>query len=179
MSGHASSTGLALCSKAGALPSTLHPTCTAQLPSPHLVGTTWTIYYAEPPVAWQQQHRKASSAQMQHERHPVPRWIVVGGHWWHQCHHRSLRTPPKARQRSLWQCSRSAGIRLPPTTAAGDANLTAPGFALNWPPARRKPSFIRTLVDRMEKWLMPTLSLPCACFRSCWRRVAPLQATNL
>ena len=108
--------------------------------------------YAERATDWRGNNNIAQSIfeQMAHERHPVPRWIVVGAGTGgtsatigrYVRYQRHATQPVRGRPRGL-------GVRGL-LTASGDATLTSRGSRIEGIGRPRvEPSFIPTLVDRL------------------------------
>ena len=109
--------------------------------------------YAERATDWRGNNNIAESmfTQMQRERHPVPRWIVVGAGTGGTSATigRYLRYQRHATQVCV---ADPAGSVFGAYHRTGDATLTAPGSRIEGIGRPRvEPSFIRTLVDRMEE----------------------------
>ena len=109
--------------------------------------------YAERATDWRGNNNIAQSifTQMQHERHPVPRWIVVGA---------GPRGPSATIGRYVRYQKHASSLCVADPQGSvfaayhrtGDANLTAPGSRIEGIGRPRvEASFIRTLVDRMEE----------------------------
>ncbi|WP_313082666.1 PLP-dependent cysteine synthase family protein [Pulveribacter sp.] len=109
--------------------------------------------YAERATDWRGNNNIAESmfTQMQRERHPVPRWIVVGAG--------TGGTSATIGRYVRFQMHESrlcvadpAGSVFAAYHRTGDAQLTAPGSRIEGIGRPRvEPSFIRELVDRMEE----------------------------
>lgn len=109
--------------------------------------------YAERATDWRGNNNIAESmfTQMERERHPVPRWIVVGAGTGGTSATigRYLRYQRHATQVCV---ADPAGSVFGAYHRTGDATLTAPGSRIEGIGRPRvEPSFIRTLVDRMEE----------------------------
>ncbi|WP_295857597.1 PLP-dependent cysteine synthase family protein [uncultured Xylophilus sp.] len=109
--------------------------------------------YAERATDWRGNNNIAESmfVQMQRERHPIPRWIVVGAGTGGTSATigRYLRYQRHAAQVCV---ADPAGSVFAAYHRTGDATLTAPGSRIEGIGRPRvEPSFVRTLVDRMEE----------------------------
>jgi cysteine synthase A len=137
--------------------------------------------YAERATDWRGNNNIAESmfVQMQRERHPVPRWIVVGagtggtsatiGRYVHYQRHATrlcVADPAGSVFADYWR--------------SGDITLTAPGSHIEGIGRPRvEPSFIRHLIDRMEA-VTDVESIACMreLSRLLGRRVGPSTGTN-
>jgi cysteine synthase A len=109
--------------------------------------------YAERATDWRGNNNIAESMflQMQRERHPVPRWIVVGAGTGGTSATigRYIRFQRHATQVCV---ADPAGSVFAAYWRTGDGTLTAPGSRIEGIGRPRvEPSFVRTLVDRMEE----------------------------
>ena len=137
--------------------------------------------YAERATDWRGNNNIAESmfTQMQRERHPIPRWIVVGAGTGGTSATigRYVRFQMHATQLCV---ADPAGSVFSAYHRTGDATLTAPGSRIEGIGRPRvEASFVRTLVDRMEEVAdqdsvaaMRALSLLVG------RRVGPSTGTN-
>ena len=137
--------------------------------------------YAERATDWRGNNNIAESmfTQMQRERHPIPRWIVVGAGTGGTSATigRYVRFQMHATQLCV---ADPAGSVFSQYHRTGDATLTAPGSRIEGIGRPRvEASFVRTLVDRMEEVAdadsiaaMRALSLLLG------RRVGPSTGTN-
>ncbi len=138
--------------------------------------------YAERATDWRGNNNIAHSMfeQMARERHPVPRWIVVGAGTGGTSatigrHLRYLRHPTRL-------CvADPAGSVFGAYHRSGDATLTTPGSRIEGIGRPRvEPSFIPTLVDRMfEVPDADSLAAMHALTQLLGRRVGPSTGTNL
>ena len=137
--------------------------------------------YAERATDWRGNNNIAESmfAQMRRERHPVPRWIVVGAGT-------GGTSATIGRYVRFQQYASSLCVADPQGSVfaayhrSGDASLTAAGSRIEGIGRPRvEPSFIRTLVDRMEE-VADTESLAAMRLLSerLGRRVGPSTGTN-
>ena len=137
--------------------------------------------YAERATDWRGNNNIAESmfTQMQRERHPVPRWIVVGAGTGGTSATigRSVRYQRHATQICV---ADPAGSVFAAYHRTGDATLTAPGSRIEGIGRPRvEPSFIRTLVDRMEEVQDPdSIAAMRALSALLGRRVGPSTGTN-
>ncbi|SFD37617.1 PLP-dependent cysteine synthase family protein [Paracidovorax konjaci] len=137
--------------------------------------------YAERATDWRGNNNIAESMylQMQRERHPVPRWIVVGAGTGGTSATvgRYIRYQQHATQICV---ADPAGSVFSAYHRTGNAALTAPGSRIEGIGRPRvEPSFIRTLVDRMEE-VADTESVAAMQVLSqlLGRRVGPSTGTN-
>lgn len=137
--------------------------------------------YAERATDWRGNNNIAESmfTQMRRERHPVPRWIVVGAGTGGTSATigRYVRYQRHATQLCV---ADPAGSVFAAYHRTGDAALTAPGSRIEGIGRPRvEPSFIRTLVDRMEE-VADTDSVAAmrALSALLGRRVGPSTGTN-
>ncbi|PWW48819.1 PLP-dependent cysteine synthase family protein [Melaminivora alkalimesophila] len=109
--------------------------------------------YAERATDWRGNNNIAESmfTQMQRERHPIPRWIVVGAGTGGTS--ATIGRYVRFQMYDTQLCvADPAGSVFGPYHRTGDATLTAPGSRIEGIGRPRvEPSFIRTLVDRMEE----------------------------
>ncbi|PZU39849.1 MAG: cysteine synthase [Acidovorax sp.] len=109
--------------------------------------------YAERATDWRGNNNIAESmfTQMQRERHPVPRWIVVGAGTGGTS--ATIGRYVRYQRHATQVCvADPAGSVFGAYHRTGDATLTAPGSRIEGIGRPRvEPSFIRTLVDRMEE----------------------------
>ncbi|WP_312791603.1 PLP-dependent cysteine synthase family protein [Diaphorobacter nitroreducens] len=109
--------------------------------------------YAERATDWRGNNNIAESmfTQMQRERHPVPRWIVVGAGTGGTS--ATIGRYVRYQRHATQVCvADPAGSVFSAYHRTGDATLTAPGSRIEGIGRPRvEPSFIRTLVDRMEE----------------------------
>ena len=137
--------------------------------------------YAERATDWRGNNNIAESmfAQMRRERHPVPRWIVVGAGT-------GGTSATIGRYVRFQQYASSLCVADPQGSVfaayhrSGDASLTAAGSRIEGIGRPRvEPSFIRTLVDRMEE-VADAESLAAMRLLSelLGRRVGPSTGTN-
>jgi cysteine synthase A len=107
--------------------------------------------YAERATDWRGNNNIAESmfTQMQRERHPVPRWIVVGAGTGGTS--ATIGRYVRYQRHATQVCvADPAGSVFSAYHRTGDATLTAPGSRIEGIGRPRvEPSFIRTLVDRM------------------------------
>ncbi|MBO9677818.1 MAG: PLP-dependent cysteine synthase family protein [Acidovorax sp.] len=137
--------------------------------------------YAERATDWRGNNNIAESmfTQMQRERHPVPRWIVVGAGTGGTS--ATIGRYVRFQRHATRVCvADPAGSVFSHYHRTGDATLTAPGSRIEGIGRPRvEPSFVRTLVDRMEE-VDDTHSI--AAMRSLsellGRRVGPSTGTN-
>ncbi|MBL8370252.1 MAG: PLP-dependent cysteine synthase family protein [Burkholderiaceae bacterium] len=137
--------------------------------------------YAERATDWRGSNNIAESlfSQMSRERHPVPRWIVVGAGTGGTSATigRYLRYQRHATQLCV---ADPEGSVFAAYHASGDASLTAPGSRIEGIGRPRvEPSFIRTVVDRLVP-VSDGLSLAAmrVLSRRLGRRVGPSTGTN-
>ena len=109
--------------------------------------------YAERATDWRGNNNIAESmfTQMQRERHPVPRWIVVGAGTGGTS--ATIGRYVRYQRHATQVCvADPAGSVFSAYHRTGDATLTAPGSRIEGIGRPRvEPSFLRTLVDRMEE----------------------------
>ncbi|WP_313562699.1 PLP-dependent cysteine synthase family protein [Diaphorobacter nitroreducens] len=109
--------------------------------------------YAERATDWRGNNNIAESmfTQMERERHPVPRWIVVGAGTGGTS--ATIGRYVRYQRHATQVCvADPAGSVFSAYHRTGDATLTAPGSRIEGIGRPRvEPSFIRTLVDRMEE----------------------------
>ncbi|QJY33902.1 PLP-dependent cysteine synthase family protein [Diaphorobacter sp. JS3050] len=109
--------------------------------------------YAERATDWRGNNNIAESmfTQMQRERHPVPRWIVVGAGTGGTS--ATIGRYVRYQRHATQVCvADPAGSVFGAYHRTGDATLTAPGSRIEGIGRPRvEPSFLRTLVDRMEE----------------------------
>ena len=109
--------------------------------------------YAERATDWRGNNNIAESmfTQMQRERHPVPRWIVVGAGTGGTS--ATIGRYVRYQRHATQVCvADPAGSVFSAYHRTGDATLTAPGSRIEGIGRPRvEPSFIRTLVDRLEE----------------------------
>jgi cysteine synthase A len=109
--------------------------------------------YAERATDWRGNNNIAESmfTQMRRERHPVPRWIVVGAGTGGTS--ATIGRYVRYQQHATQVCvADPAGSVFAAYHRTGDAALTAPGSRIEGIGRPRvEPSFVRTLVDRMEE----------------------------
>ncbi|WP_312567402.1 PLP-dependent cysteine synthase family protein [Diaphorobacter sp.] len=109
--------------------------------------------YAERATDWRGNNNIAESmfTQMQRERHPVPRWIVVGAGTGGTS--ATIGRYVRYQRHATQVCvADPAGSVFSAYHRTGDATLTAPGSRIEGIGRPRvEPSFIRTLVDRIEE----------------------------
>ncbi|MFN3377219.1 MAG: PLP-dependent cysteine synthase family protein [Burkholderiaceae bacterium] len=137
--------------------------------------------YAERATDWRGNNNIAESmfTQMRRERHPVPRWIVVGAGTGGTSATigRYIRYQRHATQVCV---ADPAGSVFAEYHRTGDEHLTAPGSRIEGIGRPRvEPSFIRTLVDRMVS--VPDVESVAAMrvlSRLLGRRVGPSTGTN-
>jgi len=137
--------------------------------------------YAERATDWRGNNNIAESmfAQMACERHPVPRWIVVGAGTGGTS--ATIGRYVRFRRHASQVCvADPAGSVFSAYHRTGDASLTAPGSRIEGIGRPRvEPSFVRSLVDRMEE--VPDAD-SIAAMRSLsellGRRVGPSTGTN-
>lgn len=109
--------------------------------------------YAERATDWRGNNNIAQSifTQMQHERHPIPRWIVVGAGTGGTSATIGRYVRYQKHASSLCVADPQGSV-FAAYHRTGDANLTAPGSRIEGIGRPRvEASFIRTLVDRMEE----------------------------
>ena len=137
--------------------------------------------YAERATDWRGNNNIAESmfTQMQRERHPVPRWIVVGAGTGGTSATigRYVRYQRHASQVCV---ADPAGSVFSAYHRTGDAQLTAPGSRIEGIGRPRvEASFIRTLVDRMEDVAdADSIAAMRALSQLLGRRVGPSTGTN-
>ncbi|WP_287742583.1 PLP-dependent cysteine synthase family protein [Diaphorobacter sp.] len=109
--------------------------------------------YAERATDWRGNNNIAESmfTQMERERHPVPRWIVVGAGTGGTS--ATIGRYVRYQRHATQVCvADPAGSVFSAYHRTGDATLTAPGSRIEGIGRPRvEPSFLRTLVDRMEE----------------------------
>ena len=109
--------------------------------------------YAERATDWRGNNNIAQSmfTQMEHERHAVPRWVVVGAGTGGTS--ATIGRYVRFQRYATGLCvADPAGSVFAEYHRTGDASLTAPGSRIEGIGRPRvEPSFIRTLVDRMEE----------------------------
>ena len=137
--------------------------------------------YAERATDWRGNNNIAESmfAQMRRERHPVPRWIVVGAGT-------GGTSATIGRYVRFQQYASSLCVADPQGSVfaayhrSGDASLTAAGSRIEGIGRPRvEPSFIRTLVDRMEEVAdAESLAAMQLLSQLLGRRVGPSTGTN-
>ena len=109
--------------------------------------------YAERATDWRGNNNIAQSifTQMQQERHPIPRWIVVGAGTGGTSATIGRYVRYQKHASSLCVADPQGSV-FAAYHRTGDANLTAPGSRIEGIGRPRvEASFIRTLVDRMEE----------------------------
>ncbi len=137
--------------------------------------------YAERATDWRGNNNIAESmfTQMQRERHPVPRWIVVGAGTGGTSATigRYVRYQKHASQVCV---ADPAGSVFAAYHRTGDASLTAPGSRIEGIGRPRvEASFIRTLVDRMEEVQdVDSIAAMRVLSQLLGRRVGPSTGTN-
>ena len=137
--------------------------------------------YAERATDWRGNNNIAESmfSQMQRERHPVPSWIVVGAGTGGTSATigRYVRFQRHATQLCV---ADPAGSVFAPYHRTGDVTMTAPGSRIEGIGRPRvEPSFIRTLVDRMEEIAdVDSIAAMRALSTMLGRRVGPSTGTN-
>ena len=138
--------------------------------------------YAERATDWRGNNNLAESMfhQMQRERHPVPRWIVVGAGTGGTS--ATIGRYVRYQRHASGVCvADPAGSVFAAYHRCGDAALSAPGSRIEGIGRPRvEPSFIRELVDRMEE-VPDTESIAAmrALSALLGRRVGPSTGTNL
>ncbi|GAA4428938.1 PLP-dependent cysteine synthase family protein [Acidovorax lacteus] len=137
--------------------------------------------YAERATDWRGNNNIAESmfTQMQRERHPVPRWIVVGAGTGGTS--ATIGRYIRYQRHATGVCvADPAGSVFAEYHRTGDAQLTAPGSRIEGIGRPRvEPSFVRTLVDRMV--CVPDVESVAAMrvlSRLLGRRVGPSTGTN-
>ncbi len=109
--------------------------------------------YAERATDWRGNNNIAESmfTQMRRERHPIPRWIVVGAGTGGTS--ATIGRYVRYQRHATGVCvADPAGSVFGAYHRTGDATLTAPGSRIEGIGRPRvEPSFIRSLVDRMEE----------------------------
>jgi len=137
--------------------------------------------YAERATDWRGNNNIAESifTQMARERHPVPRWIVVGAGTGGTSATIG-RYVRYQRHASALCVADPAGSVFSQYHRTGDAALTAPGSRIEGIGRPRvEPSFIRTLVDRMvEVQDADSVAAMQALSQLLGRRVGPSTGTN-
>ncbi|MBV7543443.1 PLP-dependent cysteine synthase family protein [Acidovorax sp. sic0104] len=137
--------------------------------------------YAERATDWRGNNNIAESmfSQMQRERHPVPRWIVVGAGTGGTS--ATIGRYVRYQQHASQVCvADPAGSVFSAYHRSGDATLTAPGSRIEGIGRPRvEASFIRTLVDRMiDVSDAESVSAMQALSQLLGRRVGPSTGTN-
>ena len=137
--------------------------------------------YAERATDWRGNNNIAESmfSQMQRERHPVPRWIVVGAGTGGTS--ATIGRYVRYQRHATQVCvADPAGSVFGAYHRTGDALLTAPGSRIEGIGRPRvEPSFIRTLVDRMEEVQdVDSIAAMRALSTLLGRRVGPSTGTN-
>ena len=137
--------------------------------------------YAERATDWRGNNNIAESmfTQMQRERHPVPRWIVVGAGTGGTS--ATIGRYVRYQRHATQVCvADPAGSVFAAYHRTGDAALTAPGSRIEGIGRPRvEPSFIRTLVDRMEEVADDdSIAAMRALSALLGRRVGPSTGTN-
>ena len=137
--------------------------------------------YAERATDWRGNNNIAESMfqQMQRERHSVPRWIVVGAGTGGTS--ATIGRYVRYQKHATGLCvADPAGSVFAAYHRTGDASLTAPGSRIEGIGRPRvEPSFIRTLVDRMEEVADDdSIAAMRALSALLGRRVGPSTGTN-
>ena len=137
--------------------------------------------YAERATDWRGNNNIAESmfTQMQRERHPVPRWIVVGAGTGGTS--ATIGRYVRYQRHATQVCvADPTGSLFSAYHRTGDASLTAPGSRIEGIGRPRvEPSFIRTLVDRMvEVPDVESVAAMRALSQLLGRRVGPSTGTN-
>ncbi|MGL6205948.1 MAG: PLP-dependent cysteine synthase family protein, partial [Giesbergeria sp.] len=137
--------------------------------------------YAERATDWRGNNNIAESmfTQMQRERNPVPRWIVVGAGTGGTS--ATIGRYVRYQRHATQVCvADPAGSVFSAYHRTGDATLTAPGSRIEGIGRPRvEPSFIRTLVDRMvEVPDVESVAAMRALSQLLGRRVGPSTGTN-
>ncbi|ABM58996.1 PLP-dependent cysteine synthase family protein [Verminephrobacter eiseniae] len=137
--------------------------------------------YAERATDWRGNNNIAESmfTQMARERHPVPRWIVVGAGTGGTS--ATIGRYMRYQRHASRLCvADPAGSVFSAHYRTGDTTLTAPGSRIEGIGRPRvEPSFIRTLVDRMiEVPDVESVAAMRALSRLLGRRVGPSTGTN-
>ncbi len=137
--------------------------------------------YAERATDWRGNNNIAESmfTQMARERHPVPRWIVVGAGTGGTS--ATIGRYVRYQRHATQVCvADPAGSVFSAYHRTGDATLTAPGSRIEGIGRPRvEPSFIRTLVDRMEDVAdVDSVAAMRALSQLLGRRVGPSTGTN-
>lgn len=137
--------------------------------------------YAERATDWRGNNNIAESmfTQMARERHPVPRWIVVGAGTGGTS--ATIGRYVRYQRHATRLCvTDPAGSVFSAYHRTGDAALTAPGSRIEGIGRPRvEPSFIRTLVDRMvEVPDVESIAAMQALSHLLGRRVGPSTGTN-
>ncbi|QEA12021.1 PLP-dependent cysteine synthase family protein [Comamonas flocculans] len=137
--------------------------------------------YAERATDWRGNNNIAESMyqQMQHERHPIPSWIVVGAGTGGTS--ATIGRYTRYQRHATRLCvADPAGSVFADYWARGDAALTAPGSRIEGIGRPRvEPSFVRSLVDRMEVVQdADSIAGMRALSRILGRRVGPSTGTN-
>ncbi len=138
--------------------------------------------YAERATDWRGNNNIAESmfAQMAHERHPVPRWVVVGAGTGGTS--ATIGRYVRYRRYATGLCvADPVGSVFGAYHACGDASLKAPGSRIEGIGRPRvEPSFIRSLVDRMvEVADVDSVAAMRSLGALLGRRVGPSTGTNL
>lgn len=137
--------------------------------------------YAERATDWRGNNNIAESmfTQMAREPHPVPRWIVVGAGTGGTS--ATIGRYLRYQQHATEVCvADPAGSVFSAYHRTGDATLTAPGSRIEGIGRPRvEPSFIRTLVDRMQEVAdVESVAAMQALSQLLGRRVGPSTGTN-
>ncbi|QNP49632.1 PLP-dependent cysteine synthase family protein [Diaphorobacter aerolatus] len=137
--------------------------------------------YAERATDWRGNNNIAESmfSQMQRERHPVPRWIVVGAGTGGTS--ATIGRYVRFQRHATELCvADPAGSVFAAYHRTGDKTLTAPGSRIEGIGRPRvEPSFIRTLVDRMEEVKdVDSIAAMRGLSAMLGRRVGPSTGTN-
>jgi len=137
--------------------------------------------YAERATDWRGNNNIAESmfSQMQRERHPIPRWIVVGAGTGGTS--ATIGRYVRYQQHATELCvADPAGSVFGAYHRTGDAQLTAPGSRIEGIGRPRvEPSFVRSLVDRMQEVPdVDSIAAMRALSALLGRRVGPSTGTN-
>lgn len=137
--------------------------------------------YAERATDWRGNNNIAESmfTQMRRERHPIPRWIVVGAGTGGTS--ATIGRYVRYQRHDTQVCvADPAGSVFAAYHRTGDAQLTAPGSRIEGIGRPRvEPSFIRELVDRMEEVAdADSIAAMRALSALLGRRVGPSTGTN-
>ncbi|MBS0294474.1 MAG: PLP-dependent cysteine synthase family protein [Proteobacteria bacterium] len=137
--------------------------------------------YAERATDWRGNNNIAESmfSQMQRERHPVPRWVVVGAGTGGTS--ATIGRYVRYQRHATEVCvADPAGSVFGAYHRTGDVTLTAPGSRIEGIGRPRvEPSFIRTLIDRMEEVQdLDSIAAMRALSALLGRRVGPSTGTN-